>query len=89
MRFLIDRCAGRLIADWLRKQGHDVVESRELGLILVIAHYWSGQLMRLESSLLLIQILANWFTSRMWPMQGLFVYPMFQAAREKKFLKIY
>lgn len=31
MRFLIDRCAGRLIADWLRKQGHDVVESRELG----------------------------------------------------------
>lgn len=31
MRFLIDRCAGRLLADWLRKQGHDVVESRELG----------------------------------------------------------
>ena len=31
MKFLIDRCAGRLIADWLRKQGHDVVESRELG----------------------------------------------------------
>ena len=31
MRFLTDRCAGRLIADWLRKQGHDVVESRELG----------------------------------------------------------
>lgn len=30
MRFLIDRCAGRLIADWLRNQGHDV-ESRELG----------------------------------------------------------
>jgi len=31
MRFLIDRCAGRILADWLRKQGHDVVESRELG----------------------------------------------------------
>lgn len=31
MRFLIDRCAGRLLADWLRTQGHDVVESRELG----------------------------------------------------------
>jgi predicted nuclease of predicted toxin-antitoxin system len=31
MRFLIDRCAGRLLAEWLRKQGHDVVESRELG----------------------------------------------------------
>jgi predicted nuclease of predicted toxin-antitoxin system len=31
MKFLIDRCAGRLLANWLRKQGHDVVESRELG----------------------------------------------------------
>ena len=31
MRFLIDRCAGQLLADWLRKQGHDVIESRELG----------------------------------------------------------
>ena len=31
MKFLIDRCAGRLLADWLRDQGHDVVESRELG----------------------------------------------------------
>jgi predicted nuclease of predicted toxin-antitoxin system len=31
MRFLIDRCAGRLLAEWLRKQGHDVIESRELG----------------------------------------------------------
>ena len=32
MRFLIDRCAGRLIADWLRDEGHDVVESRERGV---------------------------------------------------------
>lgn len=31
MRFLIDRCAGRRLADWLRQQGHDVVESRERG----------------------------------------------------------
>src|SRR5215470_17186478 len=31
MKFLIDRCAGRLLADWLRKQGHNVVESREFG----------------------------------------------------------
>ena len=31
MRFLIDRCAGQLLADWLRTQGHDVVDSRELG----------------------------------------------------------
>ena len=31
MRFLIDRCAGRRIADWLRSNGHDVVDARELG----------------------------------------------------------
>jgi predicted nuclease of predicted toxin-antitoxin system len=31
MRFLIDRCAGTFLADWLRTQGHDVVESRERG----------------------------------------------------------
>src|SRR5256885_1530643 len=31
MRFLIDRCAGTLIAEWLRTQGHDVVEARERG----------------------------------------------------------
>lgn len=31
MRFLIDRCAGRRLAEWLRQQGHDVVESRERG----------------------------------------------------------
>ena len=31
MRFLLDRCAGRLIAQWLRSHGHDVVESRERG----------------------------------------------------------
>src|SRR5215204_2809807 len=32
MRFLVDRCAGKTIADWLRSQGHDVVESHERGL---------------------------------------------------------
>jgi predicted nuclease of predicted toxin-antitoxin system len=31
MRFLIDRCAGTLIAQWLRSQGHDVSESRDRG----------------------------------------------------------
>ena len=29
MRFLIDRCAGKQIADRLRVLGHDVVEARE------------------------------------------------------------
>jgi len=31
VRFLIDHCAGRRVADWLREQGHDVLEARELG----------------------------------------------------------
>lgn len=31
VRFLIDRCAGRRLADWLRDHGHDVVESRDRG----------------------------------------------------------
>jgi predicted nuclease of predicted toxin-antitoxin system len=31
MRFIIDRCAGRRIAEWLRSQEHDVVEAASLG----------------------------------------------------------
>jgi predicted nuclease of predicted toxin-antitoxin system len=31
MKFLVDRCAGRKLAEWLRGQGHDVLESRSLG----------------------------------------------------------
>ena len=31
MKFLIDRCSGQLLADWLRRQAHNVVESREVG----------------------------------------------------------
>jgi len=31
MKFLIDRCAGRKLAEWLRALGHDVTESRLLG----------------------------------------------------------
>lgn len=31
MRFLVDRCAGRRLAEWIRSQGHDVLESPELG----------------------------------------------------------
>ena len=31
MKFLIDRCAGRLLAAWLREQGHDVLDLPELG----------------------------------------------------------
>lgn len=31
MKFLVDRCAGRRLADWLRGQGHDVLEARSLG----------------------------------------------------------
>ena len=28
MKFLVDRCAGRLLAEWLLNQGHDVLEAR-------------------------------------------------------------
>ncbi|MFL6193826.1 MAG: DUF5615 family PIN-like protein [Thermoanaerobaculia bacterium] len=31
MKFLVDRCAGRRLAEWLREKGHDAVESREWG----------------------------------------------------------
>jgi len=31
MRFLIDRCAGRRLAEWLGAQGHDVSEARQTG----------------------------------------------------------
>jgi predicted nuclease of predicted toxin-antitoxin system len=30
MRFLVDRCAGRRLALWLRDQGHDVREANEV-----------------------------------------------------------
>ena len=44
MKFLLDRCAGHLLAVWLQGQGHDVVESRDRGVdpgdeeLLSIAH---------------------------------------------------
>ena len=31
MRFLIDRCAGRRLAEWLKAEGHDVAEARQRG----------------------------------------------------------
>ena len=31
MRFLVDRCAGRRLAEWLGNNGHDVVEAQTLG----------------------------------------------------------
>jgi predicted nuclease of predicted toxin-antitoxin system len=30
MKFLVDRCAGRRVAVWLRHQGHDVREATEI-----------------------------------------------------------
>ena len=29
MKFLVDRCAGATLAQWLRDKGHDVREARE------------------------------------------------------------
>ena len=31
MRFLVDRCAGRRLADWLRNNGHDALEAQTIG----------------------------------------------------------
>lgn len=31
MRFLVDRCAGKRLAEWLAAQGHDVLDVRDLG----------------------------------------------------------
>src|SRR5919199_77522 len=31
VRFLVDNCAGRLPAEWLREQGHDVARTRDRG----------------------------------------------------------
>jgi predicted nuclease of predicted toxin-antitoxin system len=31
VKFLVDRCAGKRLADWLRQQGHDVMYSPTLG----------------------------------------------------------
>ena len=31
MRFITDRCAGRRLEEWLRNNGHDVLEARTLG----------------------------------------------------------
>ena len=31
MNFLVDRCAGARLADWLRHNGHNVLEARSLG----------------------------------------------------------
>jgi len=30
VRFLVDRCAGRKLAEWLRLAGHDVLDAREI-----------------------------------------------------------
>ena len=30
MRFLVDRCAGRRLAEWLHSEGHEVLEARTL-----------------------------------------------------------
>ncbi|MYA82827.1 MAG: hypothetical protein F4155_10150 [Acidimicrobiales bacterium] len=31
VNFLIDRCAGRRLAEWLRRAGHDALEARTIG----------------------------------------------------------
>ena len=31
MRFIVDRCAGRRLTEWLRDKGHDVLDANALG----------------------------------------------------------
>ena len=31
MRFIVDRCAGRRLAEWLHNEGHDVLDTGTLG----------------------------------------------------------
>ncbi len=31
MRFLVDRCAGRRLAEWLRYNGHDALDAQTIG----------------------------------------------------------
>ena len=31
MRFLVDRCAGRRLTEWLARQGHDALDARDVG----------------------------------------------------------
>ena len=31
MRFLVDRCVGRRLTGWLQQQGHEVVDTRDIG----------------------------------------------------------
>ena len=31
MNFLVNRCAGRRLTQWLQEQGHDALDARELG----------------------------------------------------------
>ena len=55
MRFLVDRCAGRRLAEWLHREGHDVLYSPELGpdpgdeALLAIATQQSRVLVTLDA----------------------------------------
>ena len=31
MRFLVDRCSGRRLTQWLEEQGHDTLDARDIG----------------------------------------------------------
>jgi predicted nuclease of predicted toxin-antitoxin system len=55
VKFLVDRCAGHLLAEWLRGTGHDVIESRDLGpdpgdeQLLQIAHSQARVLITIDT----------------------------------------
>jgi len=55
MKFLVDRCAGAVLAAWLGKQGHDVVYSPTLGpdpgdaMLLQMAHEQARTLVTIDT----------------------------------------
>ena len=63
MKLLVDRCAGPSLANSLRAQGHDVLESRSSDPILAIRHCSNERLPNPGSWLLSTLISENSYTS--------------------------
>lgn len=78
MEFLIDRCAGRRLAEWLSNLGHDVVEARILGPDPGDSNYSSGRQSKSEFWLRLILTLVNWCMLTGHAIVGLCGFLMFQ-----------
>ena len=63
MNFLVDRCAGRRLTQWLQNQGHDALDARELGPDPETEHSWNGPSPKTGSSSPWTRISVNSSTS--------------------------